>query len=102
MGNLDSQDSPWPELGGSHHLPPDNILCASPRGRHPNGFFVLGLPSGNPEIAKINTLVTLGAHNFACKPLIEMRFEVGKSGRFPTFNGWESNYQFDSRPLFWP
>jgi hypothetical protein len=25
-----------------------------------------------------------------------------KSGRFPTFNGRESNCQFDSRPFFWP
>jgi hypothetical protein len=38
MGNSDSQDSPWPRLGGSHHLPPYSTLCASPRGPHPNGF----------------------------------------------------------------
>jgi hypothetical protein len=25
------------DLGGSHHLPPYSILCASPRGPHPNG-----------------------------------------------------------------
>jgi hypothetical protein len=25
-----------PDLGGSHHLPPYSILCASPRGPHPN------------------------------------------------------------------
>ncbi len=37
-GNSDSQDSPRPELGGSHHLPPYSILCASPRGPHPNGI----------------------------------------------------------------
>ncbi len=33
--NMDSQDSPWPELGGSHHLPLYNILCVSPQGQHP-------------------------------------------------------------------
>jgi hypothetical protein len=38
MGNSDTQDSPPFGLGGSHHLPPYNILCASPRGPHPNGF----------------------------------------------------------------
>jgi hypothetical protein len=38
IGNPDTQDSPWPGLGGSHHLPPYSILCASPRGPHPNGF----------------------------------------------------------------
>jgi len=50
---LDSQDSPWPGLGGSHHLPPYSILCASPRGSHPNGLFVLGLPKGSLETAKV-------------------------------------------------
>jgi hypothetical protein len=35
---LDSQDSPQPRLGGSHHLPPYSILCASPWGPHPNGI----------------------------------------------------------------
>jgi hypothetical protein len=34
--NTDSQDSPRPGLGGSHHLPPYNILYAWPRGQHPN------------------------------------------------------------------
>jgi hypothetical protein len=37
-GNPDTQDSPRPGLGGSHHLPPYNILYTSPRGPHPNGF----------------------------------------------------------------
>jgi len=30
-GNTDTQDSPRPGLGGSHHLPPYSILCDSPR-----------------------------------------------------------------------
>jgi hypothetical protein len=37
-GNSDTQDSPRPGLGGSNHLPPYSILCASPQGTHPNGF----------------------------------------------------------------
>ncbi len=37
-GNTDTQDSPRPGLGGSHHLPPYSILCDSPRRPHPNGF----------------------------------------------------------------
>jgi hypothetical protein len=40
----------------------------------PKGHFVLGLPNGSPEIPKIGTLATLRAHNFVCKPSIEMRF----------------------------
>jgi len=35
---LDSQDSPQPELGGSHHLPPYSILCITLWHPHPNGF----------------------------------------------------------------
>jgi len=38
-GNTDSLDSPWPGLGGSHHLPPYIILCVAPPHPHPNGFY---------------------------------------------------------------
>jgi hypothetical protein len=34
--NTNSQDLPRPGLGGSHHLPPYNILCAWPWDQHPN------------------------------------------------------------------
>jgi len=36
----------------------------------------MGLPSGSPEIAKGGTPTTLGPHNFAFRPRIEMRFEA--------------------------
>jgi hypothetical protein len=45
----DSQDSPWPELGGSHHLPLYSILYASPRGSHPNRFLSRDSQMGVPE-----------------------------------------------------
>ncbi len=38
-GNTDTQDSPQPGLGRSHHLPPYNILCNSRRRLHLNGSF---------------------------------------------------------------
>jgi hypothetical protein len=31
---MNSQDSPWFELGGSHHFPPYRIICAWPQGFH--------------------------------------------------------------------
>ncbi len=40
------------------------------------GHFVLGLPNGSPEIAEIGIPATLRAHNFACRPPIEMSFEA--------------------------
>jgi len=64
-GNTDTQDSPRPRLGGSHHLPPYSILCTSPRGPHPNGFSFPGLPNGSLEIAPTGTLATLEPHTFA-------------------------------------
>jgi len=36
--------------------------------------FVPRFPSGSPEIPKVRTSATLGAHNFVRRPLIDMRF----------------------------
>ncbi len=74
-----------------------------------------------PEIASTGTPATLRAHNFLCRPLIAMwskaklqlslrafqryvarGLHARESGRFPTFNGQESNCQFDFRPFFCP
>ncbi len=33
-------------------------------------------PKWDPEIPKVGTLVTLGPHNFVCRPMIEMRSEA--------------------------
>jgi len=52
-GQLGLLDSPRPELGGSHHLPPYIILCVSPPRLHPNGSFFPGLPSWSPEIVPV-------------------------------------------------
>ncbi len=109
-GNMDTQDSPRPELGGSHHLPPYSILCTFPRSLHPNGFSLSGLLNGSLEIAPMGTPATLEPHNFASKPRIEVQskaklqllsrafqryvaccLQPSKSGRFSTFSGRESN-----------
>jgi hypothetical protein len=44
-------------------------------GLAPKCHFVLGLPTGSPEIPKVRTPATLEAHNFVVRPSIEMRFE---------------------------
>jgi hypothetical protein len=123
-GNTDTQDSPRPGLGGSHHLPPYSILCDSPRDPHPNGFSLPGLPRESPEIPPCGTPGTLKPHNFASRPRIEVRSEAklylssrafqryvarrlqpSISGRFLTFSGRESKLadsrEFDSRTFFW-
>ncbi len=50
--NTDSLDSPQPGLGGSHHLPPYSILCASPRHLHPNGFLSRESQGGVPKLSR--------------------------------------------------
>jgi hypothetical protein len=76
MGNTDTQDSPRPGLGGSRHLPPYSIFCTSPWGLYPNGFSLLGFPSGSLEIVPARTATTLEPHNFASKPRIEVRLKA--------------------------
>ncbi len=95
-------------------------LCMA-RGSSPRCHFVPRLPSGSPEILKVGTFATLGAHNFVCRPLIKMTSEAkfqplsksfqhyvghhlyaSKSKQILTFNGRKSNCQFDSSPFFQP
>jgi hypothetical protein len=49
-------------------------LCLA-MGLTPKFDFVLRLASWNPEILEIGTPTTLEAHNFVCKPPIEVRFK---------------------------
>jgi len=100
---------------------PYSILCAWPRGLHPNVILSRDSRVGSPEIFEFGTLTTLEAHNFLCRPPIEVRskaklypslrsfqkyiahhLHISKSRQFPTFSGWELNWQFDSWPSFWP
>jgi hypothetical protein len=53
---LDSLDSPWPGLGGSHHLPPYSILCVTSRRLHPNGFLSRDSQSGVPKLSRFGFL----------------------------------------------
>jgi hypothetical protein len=90
-------------------------------GPTPKCHFLPKLPSGNFKIPKNGTLATLESHNFVWKPLIEMSFQAKlfpllrafqqyvacnlharESRWFQTFNGWMSNWQFDSHPFIWP
>jgi hypothetical protein len=52
-GHLDSLDSPRPELGVSHHLPPYSILCVCPRRLHPNGSFSRDSQRGVSKLSRV-------------------------------------------------
>jgi hypothetical protein len=56
QATLDSQDSPRPGLGGSHHLPPYSILYASPRHMHPNGFLSRDSQGGVRKLSRFGLL----------------------------------------------
>jgi hypothetical protein len=61
--NLDSFDSPWPEFGRSHHLPPYSILCSSPSHLHPNDSFSQDSQNGVLKLSRFGlagfwTLIT--------------------------------------------
>jgi len=51
-GNLDSLDSPRPELRGSNHLPPYSILYSSPPHLHPNGSFSQDSQGGVSKLSR--------------------------------------------------
>ncbi len=53
---LDSQDSPRPGLGGSHHLPPYSILYVTPPHLHPNGIFSQDSQGGVPKLSRFGLL----------------------------------------------
>ncbi len=69
----DSQESSWHRLGGSHHLPPYNIICDWPHGLHPNVIFPRTPKLGILKFPKMETPAILEAHNFLCKLSIDAR-----------------------------
>ncbi len=98
-GHLDSLDSPQPELGGSHHLPPHSILCDAPPRLHPNDSFSWDSQVGVPKLFR-NCLGwspgTLGAHNSRLPGLIATRSEPTCSPRQDLSNDI-SHSQFGGR-----
>jgi hypothetical protein len=51
-GHFGPQHTPRPGLGGSHHLPPYSILCATPPRLHPNGSFSRDSQVGVPKLSR--------------------------------------------------
>jgi len=68
-----SQYSPGPKLGESHHLPPYRIFYAWPQGLHSNVILSQDSQVGSPEILEIGTSLTLEVHNF----FLDLRLKWG-------------------------
>jgi hypothetical protein len=100
---------------------PYSILYASPRHLHPNGFLSRDSQGGVPKLSKFglpglwefitpssNLWLGRGLKKTCSSPqelfqrCVALYLHTSGSGRFPTFNGQESNCQFDSRPFFRP
>jgi hypothetical protein len=64
----DSQNSPQPELGGIHHLPPYSILCVWPRDQHPNVILSRDSQVWVPKFPKLG-LLRLCGHITLCANL---------------------------------
>jgi hypothetical protein len=64
QANTDSQELPWLELGGSHHLLPYSILCAWPHDQHPNVILSRDSQVGILKFPRLGPPTTLGAYNF--------------------------------------
>jgi hypothetical protein len=116
-----------PDSGVRHHLTPYSILCDFPQHPRPNVTFSRDSQDFRVGVPKLSrncpgwSLETLGAHNSRLQSLITTRskpnlypssrsfrrhitLSIRRSGRgrFPTFSGRESNWQFDSQPFFCP
>jgi hypothetical protein len=74
---MDAQDSPWPGLRGSHHLPQYIILCASPRHPHPNVFLSRDSQGRVPKSPRMEVLHLCGTITLC--PYLESGLGLKKS-----------------------
>jgi hypothetical protein len=103
-GNIDTQDSPRPRLGGSHHLPPYNILCTSPWGPHPNDFLSQDSQMGVPKWPRLGLPQLWGAITFCVDLWLRWGIKKIFSPCQELSNGmlhaiWTHGNQIDSRLL---
>ncbi len=71
--HTNSQDSPWPELGGSHHLFSYSIFVIGHKGPHPNVILSRNSQVESFKFLEIRIPGTLESHNFLCRPLTKMK-----------------------------
>jgi hypothetical protein len=102
MANSDSQDSPRLGLGGSHHLPPYSILCASPQGPHPNGFLSWDSQMGVSKLPRSGLPRLWGAITLCANLRLKWGLKQSCSPRRELFNGmWHATYTKGNRVNSW-
>ncbi len=103
-GHFDTQDSPRPELGGSHHLPPHSILCVIPWEPHPNGTFSQDSQGGFPKLSRVGlsglwTLTTSGSNLQLERGLNQSCSSPRELSNAPSFSICRHREKVDSRLL---
>ncbi len=94
-GHFGPQDTPRHGLGGSHHLPPYSILCATPPRLRPSGSFSRDSQVGVPKLSRNCpgwSPGTLGAHNSRLQSLIQTcspRRDLSNDVLYSQFGGRE-------------
>jgi hypothetical protein len=95
-GNTNTQDSPRPELGGSHHLPPYSILCNSRRRWHPNGYFPRDSQVGVPKLSWVGVSELWTPISPDCRVRSQRGLKQSCSSRRELFNA-VSHFQIGHR-----
>jgi len=93
---MDSQDSPQPRLGGSHHLPPYSILCVTLQHPHPNGFLSRDSQGRVPKLSRFGLpglceCITLCSNlrlGWGLKQTRSSPWELSNSGSHSTCTHW--------------
>ncbi len=121
MGNTTHKTHHGPDLGEATTFPLIVYFVASHKAYIQMAFLSRDSQVGVPNSRQLGLPRLWSPHNFASRPPIEVRskaklqlslrafqryvarhLQTNKLGRFLTFSGRESNWQFDSRPFFWP
>jgi hypothetical protein len=100
--NTDSQDSRQPKLGGSHHLPPYNILWAWPWVQHPNVILSRRSQVGVPKFPKLRFLQLWRPITFRVDLWLKWGLKKSYSPHLEISNGmWQTAYMQGNQGYSW-
>jgi hypothetical protein len=99
---LDSQDSSRPELGGSHHLPPNSILCGWPWVQHPNGLLSQDSQVGILKFPQLGFLQLWGSITLRADLWLKWCIKKSCSPRWEHSNSmWHATFTWRNLGDYW-
>jgi hypothetical protein len=100
--NTNSQDSPRPGFGGSHHIPPYSILYAWPRGQHPNVILSRDSQVGVPKFLKLGLSQLWRPITLCANLLLRWNLKQSCSPHQELSNGmWHATFMQGNQGNFW-